>query len=293
MDGNYNAENVYFTEDLITTSAIGNIELINGQATIAAAGKNLKEVFNTIFVREENPEIEQPSLSIAFAQGKGYEVGNIITTSYSSTFKPGSYEFNPATNVNVTEWLASDTVGNKSITAAGTLGDILITDELDYSITVTAKHGAGSIPQTNLKNNYNEGQILAGEVSKTTASMFGYRDSFYGTFTEKKELLTSDDIRSLISIKRALNPGDQINVNIPIGAYRVVFAYPTNLPPLSSIIDVNGLYSQILNSFTETEILVNGANNYEAIAYKVYFIDFAKAYDTSNVFIFTIGEEED
>jgi hypothetical protein len=55
--GDYNAENVYFTEDLITTSAIGNITLVDGQATIAAAGKNLKEVFNTIFVKEKNPEV--------------------------------------------------------------------------------------------------------------------------------------------------------------------------------------------------------------------------------------------
>jgi hypothetical protein len=30
MDGNYNAENVYFDEDLITTTAIGNITLVNG-----------------------------------------------------------------------------------------------------------------------------------------------------------------------------------------------------------------------------------------------------------------------
>ena len=49
MDGNYNAENVYFDEDLMTTTAVGVIKLTNGQATIPAAGKNLKEVFNTIF----------------------------------------------------------------------------------------------------------------------------------------------------------------------------------------------------------------------------------------------------
>ncbi len=30
MDGNYDAENVYFSEDLITTTAIGNIELTDG-----------------------------------------------------------------------------------------------------------------------------------------------------------------------------------------------------------------------------------------------------------------------
>ena len=51
MDGNYDASNVYFSEDLTTTTAIGNITLTDGQATIAAAGKNLKEVFETIFVK--------------------------------------------------------------------------------------------------------------------------------------------------------------------------------------------------------------------------------------------------
>ena len=57
MDGNYNAENVYFDKDLVTTSAVGNITLTNGQATIAAAGKNLKQVFDTIFVKEKNPSV--------------------------------------------------------------------------------------------------------------------------------------------------------------------------------------------------------------------------------------------
>jgi len=45
-------EKVIFSEDLTTTSAIGNIKLTNGQATIPAAGKNLVEVWNTIFVKE-------------------------------------------------------------------------------------------------------------------------------------------------------------------------------------------------------------------------------------------------
>lgn len=65
MDGNYNAENVYFDKDLVTTSAIGNITLTNGQATIAAAGKNLKQVFDTIFVKEKNPSVTQPSVSVS------------------------------------------------------------------------------------------------------------------------------------------------------------------------------------------------------------------------------------
>ena len=76
LDGNYNAENVYFAQDLITTSAVGNITLTNGQATIAAAGKNLKQVFDTIFVKEKNPTITQPSVSVSCPQAKTYEVGS-------------------------------------------------------------------------------------------------------------------------------------------------------------------------------------------------------------------------
>jgi hypothetical protein len=57
MDGNYNAENVYFDEDLITTTAIGNITLEDGSAVISTAGKNLKQVFETIYVKEREPKI--------------------------------------------------------------------------------------------------------------------------------------------------------------------------------------------------------------------------------------------
>jgi hypothetical protein len=56
MDGNYDASNVYFSEDLMTTTAIGNIKLTGGQAIIPAAGKNLKELFESIYVKEENPK---------------------------------------------------------------------------------------------------------------------------------------------------------------------------------------------------------------------------------------------
>jgi hypothetical protein len=66
MDGNYDAENVYFSEDLITTTAVGNIELTDGQAVIAAAGKKLKQVFETIFVQERDPKVIDPEITLTF-----------------------------------------------------------------------------------------------------------------------------------------------------------------------------------------------------------------------------------
>ena len=58
MDGNYNAENVYFDKDLVTTSAVGNITLTNGQATIAATGKNLKQVFDNFGISGRGVDFE-------------------------------------------------------------------------------------------------------------------------------------------------------------------------------------------------------------------------------------------
>jgi len=43
MDGNYNAENVYFAEDIDVTTTVGLItSLTNGKATWQCGGKNLK-----------------------------------------------------------------------------------------------------------------------------------------------------------------------------------------------------------------------------------------------------------
>ena len=39
MDGNYNAENVYFDENITITTAVGNVGLTNGSGEIPAAAK--------------------------------------------------------------------------------------------------------------------------------------------------------------------------------------------------------------------------------------------------------------
>ena len=47
---NYDARNIYFDEDFTITSG----ETKNGSTIIPAAGKNLKELFNAIFVKESS-----------------------------------------------------------------------------------------------------------------------------------------------------------------------------------------------------------------------------------------------
>lgn len=289
LNGNVNAENVYFDKDLITTSQVGNITLTNGQATIAAAGKNLKQVFDTIFVKEKNPAITQPSVNLSSSQvGKAYEVGTKITPSYTASLNPGSYQYGPATGVTVSSWEVTNTTGENLTEASGSFSELTVTDSTNYTITAKANHTAGTTPKTNVGNDYAAGAIAAGSKSKTSGAITGFRKSFYGTRTDKTEL-NSAAIRGLAqSSTNALANGAKLTITIPTGAMRVVLAYPATLRDVTSIQDVNGLNAEIKSSFTKTTVTVEGANAASAIDYKVYYLDYANANDTANTYSVTI-----
>ena len=288
MDGNYNAENVYFDKDLVTTSAVGNITLTNGQATIAATGKNLKQVFDTIFVKEKNPSVTQPSVSVSLAGAGAKEVGTKVTPSYTASFNAGKYEFGPATGCSITSWSVTDTNNAEPLnTATGSFAEITVADDTNYKVTATGNFSEGVIPVTNVGNEYAAGKIAAGSKSATSSAITGYRNSFYGTLTEKGEL-TSDIIRSLNKSNKALTNGNSFDITIPVGAKRVVFAYPATLRDVTSVKDVNGLNAEISGAFTKSTLSVEGLNNFQGINYKVYITDFAEAVATANTYKVTI-----
>jgi hypothetical protein len=98
MDGNYNAENVYFDEDLVSTYAIGNVTLTDGQGTVESTGKNLKEVWNSIFQKPTDPTVDQPTTTLTVPGNSEKEVGytfNMPTATLTVT-DIGSYSYGPA-----------------------------------------------------------------------------------------------------------------------------------------------------------------------------------------------------
>lgn len=279
---------VVFPDGATTTYAIGKVSLVNGSGTLVEPGGTLADFFEK-FVDEKNPTTTQPSVSLTFSEGKAYEVGTYVTPSYSASLNPGKYTYGPATGVTVTSWEVSDNAGNTSEKPSGSFYEVQVTDELNYTITAKATHTAGTIPITNTGKEYPSGQIQAGEKSKTASvSMTGYRCSFYGSL-ESKDEITSNVIRALpVKTENELTDGSTFDIDVPIGALRVIFAYPASIQDVSSVKDVNGLGAEIASSFKMELKDVEGANNYTAISYKVYSIDFAKANDTANKFTVTI-----
>ena len=285
FDGNYSAENVYFPADLLTTSAVGNITLTNGQANVAVGGKNLVDAWNTIFVKEKSPAITQPSVSLSAPQNKAYEVGTAVTPSYTATLNAGKYEFGPATGITATAWEVTDTDAHSLTTNAGKFDAFTVGDDTSYKITAKATYADGAVPLTNTKNEFPSGQIKADSKSATTTTAItGFRKCFYGTLTSKTGTLDSAAIRALAKSMDAPKNGSKFSIPIPVGALRVVFAYPATLEDVASVKDVNGLGAESKSAFTVSNVDVEGANGYTAKSYKVYVCDFANANDKANTF---------
>lgn len=288
LDGNYNAENVYFAPDLITTAAVGNVTLENGHATINAAGKNLKEVFDAIFVKEENPTIDQPVVTIDCPQAKAYEVGENVTPSYTATLDAGNYQYGPATDITATAWTVRNTNGNMLTTNTGTFDAIQVADDTDYAITATATYGDGAIPVTNLGNSYTDGQIKSGNLSKSSDHITGFRRGFYGTTSDKSGAIDSAFVRALANKTDAAPAKDDVwNIDIPAGTARIVFAYPASLGDVTSVKDMNCAI-EIKTAFDKKTVSVEGANGYTGIDYNVYVYDMADGTAISNTYVVTL-----
>ena len=284
-----NEDTFVFEKDLEVMYTLGKYNgTLASKKTIPAAGKTFAAVWNDIFLKEENPKTTQPSLTVTSSNIGAKEAGTKVSIAYTSTFSAGSYTYGPATGVTASNYQISFN-GETLTTASGTFAEVQVTDAMNLKIAGTFDHTAGAVPVTNIGNEYAAGQINAATnkaASTPGIALTGYRNMFFGTLTEKSEL-TSDVIRNLTT-KQVKGNVNAKAINIPVGALRVVFAVPSD-KSVTSITDKNGLGAQIFSSFTQINVNVEGANNYDAIAYKVYYMDYANANDKANTYNVTVA----
>lgn len=287
MTGKVDADKVILQNDITMAgnyTQVGNLTKEQTKtATFATKGKSVAEALTEIFSKRLQPTItSNPAVTLTFGQAKAYEVGTTVSPTYSASLSAGSYTYGPATGITATSWEISDTAGNTADTASGSFADVVVTDNTNYKITAKANYGAGAVAVDNLgATSSPEIKIAAGSATKTSGAITGYRNTFYGTVTEKAEV-TSTIIRGLTKSNKALANGSSFTVNIPVGAVRVIFAYPATLQDVSSVKDVNGLNAEIKSAFTKSSVTVAGAGADTGIAYKVYVTDFAEPVAKAN-----------
>lgn len=284
MDGNYSAENVYFDDNLIITSTVGVHEPDDtGSKEVEVSGMNIAQALAYLFAEESDPTATPPRVTFSTPSGdKSYEYGDVVDIAYAASLSAGSYTYGPATGITATGWSVKDTVGTTKTTASGTFEGVEIlntyTSSAPYIITATATHGAGSVPKTNLGNDYTAAQIAAGSKTGTSKKVYGYRNSFYGAYDNVDTALTdmdSDYIRALTATEKTMANGGTFNVNIPAGTKRAVIAYPASLRAVTSILDSNDSNSNIKGSFILSTVSVEAKNGKYPIDYKVYTMDYA------------------
>lgn len=285
------ASQVMFSQDLVFTETFGKYVPSGGKVTVPANGDSLLDVLLNAFATDSNPSITQPSVSISSSSFKAYEVGTNVTPSYTAILNPGNYQYGPATGITATSWSVVDNAAepNTLNTASGSFPQMQVVDGTSYSITATASYGVGAIPVTALGQEYAAGQIQAGSKSATKGTITGYRNGFYGTTTSQSSgTFESNNIRALTATNKAITAGTVINISIPVGARSVIFAYPSSVRDVNSVQDVNGLNAEIKTAFTQVLVNVAGANGYNPIEYKVYYINYANPNDAQNTYRVTI-----
>lgn len=293
MDGNYSAENVYLADDITMAgnyTQVGNLtKTQTGTNTFSTKGKSVAEAFTEIFSKRLQPTITaQPAVSLTFSQAKAYEVGTVVTPTYSASLSAGSYTYGPATGITAQTWEVTNTAGGSATTATGTFDNVTVVDGISYTITAKATYNEGAVANDNLGSPSNPViKIAAGSASKTSSAITGYRNTFYGTTTDKTAL-DSDTIRTLTKSGKALANGNKFTITIPVGAVRVVFAYPATLRDVTSVTDTNGLGAEVKSAFTMQKMVVKGAGSDAGIEYKVYTTEFAGPVETANTYNVTI-----
>ena len=285
MDGNYNAENVYFADNLTYTAPIGVLTVpSSGSGTINSSGKNVKDVLASILAKEENPVTTQPSASMSSSNIKAYEAGTNVAINYSISTNPGSYTYGPNTGVTFSGHKA--TFNGETVTgASGTFTSVQVTDTTNLSITGSVGYSDGAIPVTNLGNNYTSGQIKAGTKTLSKGTLTGYRNWFYGYkaggATIDVSTLDSAKIRALT----AQNGGFPATLSTN-KMQQMFFAIPKGRKTEVSVANnVNGAPCTVTKV---TDVMVEGANHFDAIAYDVWYVNNAAADGGSNTYKITV-----
>jgi hypothetical protein len=235
MDGNYNADNVYFDDDIMVTKEIGYVTLTNGNGYIRSKGKNLVEVFDSMFTKEQNPSKTDPSVNITLNKAGSYEVGTTVTDiTCSVSFNDGSYSYGPEpTGASVSSWEIKDSKNQNYnySTSAINIPNVLVTDGINYTVTAKATHTIGNIPKTNKGNDCTDTtkRIAAGTKEKTSSAITGYRYAFAGGTNANN--LDSSVIRSMSAKKDSKAnmdaEGEALQFSAAKGSTKVFFAYPS------------------------------------------------------------------
>lgn len=310
MDGNYNASNVYLDSDITLAgnyTQVGNITKTSTEAkTLSVKGKNLNDVFASIFTQTLYPSKPTPSISMSLSSAGSYEVGSSVTPSFTVTFDPKTYTYGslndftdgsstgaaPSSVATIT--LTGGDDATLAVTMSGNTGSasasaIAVDDKTSYyGTSVSMDYAKGHMPVNNLNqgpeddvegaSKLNAAQVSAGTASSSTdtSKITGFRYSFKYSGTDNTSAIDDTWIHTVV---RATD-GNKVknyaigDIAVAEGAKRVMFAVPGTSKTLKEVKDVDGMGLDIKEKFTSTTAQISGKNVGENLTtYTVWYFE--------------------
>lgn len=293
MDGNYNASNVYFDEDLTYTANIGALTLSGANfRKISSTGKSLEAVLKEILAKTDNPTITPASYSLKAAApntGASLEIGSYVNSfTWDGTFTDGSYSYgskeqpgSKAAGLTATYSVTSDiaaavAVNNKLIDGTFNVSNNAIQIDSTGTKTYATITGVCTVDYTHVRTPINNvGDEVTGKLTTPTTitktaslSLTGYRNSWYYIGTDCTTNIDSAFVRDEATPKNA-NTKSFGTLTIPAGTKRIMFAVPGSAT-LSSVIDVDGMGLDVKGNFTTKTVSIEGANGFTAASYTIF-----------------------
>jgi len=254
MDGNYNAKNVYFDEDLVLTQSFGKYTTSTSvpNVTVNATGMSMYDLIMDAYSEKKDPTKTNPSVTTFDVTGNGasltsFEVGTTVTPQWKSTFNAGTYTYKSSvsnttitpvsgTGVSATAWTIKQgdavigSVEDGTATSSFVIGDgnnTAVSGTVTYS--VTADYSNGNYALTNLNTlPSSEVRIAAGTTTAKTDTLTFVRKMFGAGTSEAT--VDSAIIRGMTSATAtAVTSTAPFEFRAVAGDTKVVFAYPKAL----------------------------------------------------------------
>ena len=262
------------TKDVTSLLDVGAI--ITGQTI--ASGTTFQTFVEKLLTKTFYPTFVAPSATFTSSLSSSLECGTIANNTLTLVLNRGQIL---GKNVNGI-WSSSEFQNYRSGSATNytiNSSDLDLVNTLttnNYQViegvntfTGSIDYGIGYQPKDSVDVNYDV-QLPAGTINKTV-SVYGRRNLFQGCDSVTNiPYTTNESVRALSD--KVLNPanGTTFTITIPVGSKMVIFAYPSTLRDVSSVVFVEGLGAEVKDIFTQSTISVSGANGYSPTNYKVY-----------------------
>jgi hypothetical protein len=257
--------------DLTFSEKVGGV----APGTTFPEGTEFEDIFKAM--GRTVPTYTSPTLSLSYPLTANSEVG----TSVSASATPSWNQNDAGAATSYVLKKGSETIHTAAVPEAYPVPTWTLT-ETAVTFQASVSYAEGPVKQDSLGEDYPQGQIPAGTIHSNVVSLSGVRYLFWGKTTS--DPASSAEIRSLANIVK--NPNSSTQFNIVTGTLaagqKITLWYPATLNDLESVSYVEGGNANYTDLFVpQSQIAVEGANGYSAVAYKGFTLTVAAAISSS------------